>query len=95
MYRTYIYKYSNFLHKLWYMESGGYLSIELKSGEKYEYRHVPIGIVNGLMKENIAHNIFRNSEILESCRIYPHIEKTEAEKAYTISQIRDIIALLK
>lgn len=94
MYRTYTYKYSNFLHKLFYMEYGGYLSIELKSGKKYEYNHVPIGIVNGLMNENTAHNIFRNNKILESCRVRPYIEQTEAEKAYTLSQIRDIIAIL-
>lgn len=76
------------------MECGGYLSITLKNGAKYEYNHVPVGIVNGLMNEYTAHNIFRNNKILESCRIHTHVEKTKAEKDYTISQIRDIIAIL-
>lgn len=95
MYREYTYKHSSFLHKLFYMEYGGYLSIELKGGKKYEYRHVPIGIVDDLMNENTAHNIFRDNKILESCRVHPQVEKTEEEKAYTLSQIRDIIAILK
>lgn len=94
MYQVYQYKHSSFLKKLFYMESGGYLCIELKNGKKYEYNYVPAYVVDNLKDERIANSVFKNSKILKSCLRKQKDEQTDEEKAYTLAQIRDIIALL-
>lgn len=94
MYQIHQYKHSSFLKKIFYMENGGYLCIELKNGKKYEYDHVPAYIVDNLKDEKLANNIFRNSKILKSCVRKRKNEQNNAEKAYTLAQIRDIISML-
>lgn len=94
MYQVYQYKYSIFLKKLFYIENGGYLCIELKNGKKYEYDHVPAYIVDNLKDEKLANNIFKNSKILKSCLRKQKDKITDEEKSYTLAQIRDIISLL-
>ena len=94
MYQVYQYKYSSFLKKVFYMENGGYLCIELKDGKKYEYDHVPAYIVDNLKDERIANSVFKNSKILKSCLRKQKSKQNNEEKAYTLAQIRDIIALL-
>lgn len=94
MYQVYQYKYSSFLKKLFYIENGGYLCIELKNGKKYEYDHVPAYIVDNLKDERIANSVFKNSKILKFCLRKQKDEQTDEEKVYTLAQIRDIIALL-
>ena len=94
MYQVYQYKYSSFLKKIFYMESGGYLCIELKNGGKCEYNHVPAYIVDNLKNERIANSVFKNSKILKSCLRKQKNEQNNEEKAYKLAQIRDIIDLL-
>lgn len=94
MYQIRQYNHSSFLKKVFYMENGGYLCIELKNGKKYEYDHVPAYIVDNLKDERTANNVFRNSEILKSCLRKQKDKLTDEEKSYTLAQIRDIIALL-